>query len=143
MILYLLLCVLFLIPLSISDLHTHTISPIPPVLFGIGMALIHLIRADLTMQEFLLGLIPGIFLLILSLVSRSSIGNGDALTALACGSALGFSYVFPALTLALILCFIYCIVMIILKKLRRSDELAFLPFLSLSHLILLITEIVM
>ena len=142
MILFLFLTCVFLCLLSVSDIRTGTIPAWAPPVFGIAMTVLHLFLADLTLAEIFAGLIPGAVLLFLSLAFRSSLGTGDGLTVLACGASLGAERTFAALTAALVVCAIFCAILLLLKRARRSDCLPFLPFLAASHLFMLIAEVI-
>lgn len=132
----LLLTAAFVCILSISDFRTKTIPGWAAPALGAGMLILHLILQDLTWMQVLTGLIPGSILLLLSFAFHAMIGAGDGAVVLACGAALGFEKTFAALTAALILCALFCTVLLLLKRIRRSDSLPFLPFLASSHLLM-------
>ncbi len=140
--LYLLLTAIFLCILSISDLRTRTIPGWSAVMFCAVMGVLHLVRADLPILEILAGMVPGLVLLLLSKLFSASLGMGDGLVVLACGCALGPEREFAALTAALVFCGIFSIILLILKRAKRTDCLPFLPFLAASHLVMLISEVI-
>ena len=132
--------ILMLILLSVSDLKSHTIPVLPVLVFAAVMAAVHLTAGDLPAVRIFTGMLPGLFLLAVSLASRSSIGTGDGIAVAACGAAIGFSSELASLTAALVLCCAYSIVLLIRKKAGRKDTLPFLPFLTAGHILVLITE---
>ena len=132
--------ILMLILLSVSDLKSHTIPVLPVLVFAAVMAAVHLTAGDLPAVRIFTGMLPGLFLLAVSLASRSSIGTGDGIAAAACGAAIGLSSELASLTAALVLCCAYSIVLLIRKKAGRKDTLPFLPFLTAGHILVLITE---
>ena len=132
--------ILMLILLSISDLKSHTIPVLPVLVFAVVMAAVHLSAGDLPAVRIFTGMLPGLFLLAVSLASRSSIGTGDGIAVAACGAAIGLSSELASLTAALVLCCAYSIVLLIRKKAGRKDTLPFLPFLTAGHILVLITE---
>ena len=132
--------ILMLILLSVSDLKSHTIPVLPVLVFAAVMAAVHLTAGDLPAVRIFTGMLPGLFLLAVSLASRSSIGTGDGIAVAACGAAIGFSSELASLTAALVLCCAYSIVLLIRKKAGRKDTLPFLPFLTAGHILILITE---
>lgn len=132
--------ILMLILLSVSDLKSHTIPVLPVLVFAAVMAAVHLSAGDLPAVRIFTGMLPGLFLLAVSLASRSSIGTGDGIAAAACGAAIGLSSELASLTAALVLCCAYSIVLLIRKKAGRKDTLPFLPFLTAGHILVLITE---
>ena len=129
-----------LILLSVSDLKSHTIPVLPVLVFAAVMAAVHLTAGDLPAVRIFTGMLPGVFLLAVSLASRSSIGTGDGIAVAACGAAIGLSSELASLTVALMLCCVYSIVLLIRKKAGRKDTLPFLPFLTAGHILVLITE---
>ena len=132
--------ILMLILLSVSDLKSHTIPVLPVLVFAAVMAAVHLSAGDLPAVRIFTGMLPGLFLLAVSLASRSSIGTGDGIAVAACGAAIGLSSELASLTVALVLCCAYSIVLLIRKKAGRKDTLPFLPFLTAGHILVLITE---
>ena len=132
--------ILMLILLSVSDLKSHTIPVLPVLVFAAVMTAVHLSAGDLPAVRIFTGMLPGLFLLAVSLASRSSIGTGDGIAVAACGAAIGFSSELASLTAALVLCCAYSIVLLIRKKAGRKDTLPFLPFLTAGHILVLITE---
>ena len=152
--------ILMLILLSVSDLKSHTIPVLPVLVFAAVMAVVHLTvryipssipfaeslsadrlsAGDLPAVRIFTGMLPGLFLLAVSLASRSSIGTGDGIAVAACGAAIGLSSELASLTAALVLCCAYSIVLLIRKKAGRKDTLPFLPFLTAGHILVLITE---
>ena len=132
--------ILMLILLSVSDLKSHTIPMLPVLVFAAVMAAVHLTAGDLPAVRIFTGMLPGLFLLAVSLASRSSIGTGDGIAVAACGAAIGLSSELASLTAALVLCCAYSIVLLIRKKAGRKDTLPFLPFLTAGHILVLIME---
>ena len=133
--------ILMLILLSVSDLKSHTIPVLPVLVFAAVMTAVHLSAGDLPAVRIFTGMLPGLFLLAVSLASRSSIGTGDGIAVAACGAAIGLSSELASLTAALVLCCAYSIVLLIRKKAGRKDTLPFLPFLTAGHILVLITEV--
>lgn len=138
----LLLTTLFLMALSVSDFRTHTIPGWACPVFAAASGVLHLILKDLSLTGFLTGLLPGAVLLVLSLVFHASLGTGDGLAVMACGAALGLDRILAAFTAALLLCAAICVILLVRKKVRRSDALPFLPFLTASHIIMLTAEVI-
>ena len=156
--------------LSVSDLKSRTIPVLPVLLFAALTAAVQLavryipacmpfagvlsfmpnvgrpdsdlLRAgDLPALRILAGMLPGLFLLAVSLASGSSIGTGDGIVVAACGAAIGFSSEFASLTAALLLCCTYSVVLLIQRKAGRKDTLPFLPFLTAGHILVFLMEV--
>ena len=99
MILFCCFTILFLFFLSIEDLKSRRVRLLPALIFAGGMFLSHIILKDLPLKELLWGSLLGAGLLVISLITHSAIGGGDALAVLSCASALGGSAEFAALLL--------------------------------------------
>ena len=139
----LLLTCIFLSLLSVSDVKTKTIPAWASPAFAVLSGVLHLFLQDLSAAAFFAGLIPGAVLLILSIVFRASVGIGDGFAAMACGAALGPERIMAALAAAFVFCAVFCMVLLLLKRIRRSDSLPFLPFLASSHIVMLIAEVIL
>ena len=127
--------------LSVSDLKSRTIPVLPVLLFAAVMGVVHVLSGDLPALRILAGMLPGLFLLAVSLASGTSIGTGDGIAVAACGAAIGFSSEFASLTAALLLCCAYSAVLLIRRKAGRKDTLPFLPFLTAGHMLVFFTEV--
>ena len=136
------LTIVFLCLLSVSDIRTKTIPGWAAPAFGIAVGILHLFVPGMTFLQCLAGLIPGVCLLLVSLAFRSGVGCGDACTLMACGAALGAERAFAALTAAFVFCAVFCVILLLRKKIRRSDCIPFLPFLASSHIVMLIAEVI-
>ncbi len=138
-----LLTTIFVCCLSVSDIRTRTIPGWAAPVFGLAIGILHLVLTNITALQLGAGLLPGMILLVLSLVFHASVGIGDAFAVMACGLALGLEKEFAALSAALILCAVFCCALLILKRVKRSDCLPFLPFLASVHLIMLTAEVIL
>lgn len=127
--------------LSVSDLKSRTIPVLPVLLFAAVMGVVHVLSGDLPALRILAGMLPGLFLLAVSLASGTSIGTGDGIAVAACGAAIGFSSEFASLTAALLLCCAYSAVLLIRRKAGRKDTIPFLPFLAAGHILVFFMEV--
>ena len=139
----LLLTCIFLSVLSVSDVKTKTVPAWASPAFLLLSGVLHLFLKDRSAAAFFAGLLPGVVLLVLSLVFRASVGCGDGFAAMACGAALGPERIMAALAAAFVFCAVFCMVLLLLKRIRRSDSLPFLPFLASSHIVMLIAEVIL
>ena len=78
------------------------------------------------------GAAPGGILLLLTLVSKGKIGEGDGLCLLTGGLIAGIGRILVILEGALVLVSLTGIFMIAAKRGRAEDRIAFLPFLAVS-----------
>lgn len=82
----------------------------------------------------LTGLIPGIFLLILSVCTKEAIGMADTLIILMLGAVYGFWDTLLILFFSFAASFIYSSIMMLKKKFHRRSSFAFLPFLTAGYI---------
>ena len=81
------------------------------------------------------GVIPGAALLLLSLILRGEIGEGDGICVMACGFCTGLKESVPVLEGALLLCAAFGGYRMLTRKNydeKSDDKLAFVPFLAIS-----------
>ena len=79
------------------------------------------------------GLLPGLFLLILSWLRPGAVGRGDGCALLACGAVLGFARTFEMLVIALVFAVIWSLCLLAVKR-DMKQSFAFMPFLFAAHL---------
>lgn len=87
-------------------------------------------------SEWIYGLLPGVFLLIVAKLTGEKIGYGDGILLLILGNFLHFKEVWMLLQTALLLLMIFSFSLIFSKKADKKCEIPFLPFLWLAHTIL-------
>ena len=101
---------------------------------GTGLWLAFL-RCGLTSLSWVPALIPGLFVMAASLLTRGSIGTGDGWILMAGGLACGGMAVAEELMLALLLCAGVSLVLLAAGKATRRTRLPFAPFLALAELV--------
>ncbi|MBO6240455.1 MAG: prepilin peptidase [Butyrivibrio sp.] len=80
-------------------------------------------------KEILICLIPGACLMMLSLISRQSIGIGDGLIVAAIGLCFGIHRLVLGVSIALFISGIMSIFLIIVRKAGKKDSFPFVPFI--------------
>ena len=139
---------LFLLPFlgwnTVTDLKWRRISPASLLLFGAPVILLffseHLQTALLGSKEdgwfFLCGILPGVFLLVLSIMTEGAIGRGDGLVSIVLGCYLGIWRVLLLLMGAFLLGAVFGGILLLCKKADRKTSLPFLPFLLGAYLMM-------
>ena len=84
------------------------------------------------------GLVPGALVLLLSYVTKESIGRGDGLVLCAFGLFLGWKPCLAVFGMALVLSAVLAIVLLVLRRAGRKTELPFLPSLFGGYLLYLL-----
>lgn len=83
--------------------------------------------------ELLLGIVPGIALVLISKLTEGALGMGDALVMLALGSVLGLSEGLQVLTAALLLAAVWAGILLVIRGRKKNYEFPFIPFLLLGY----------
>ena len=128
----LILCVFWWMA-AVPDLKSKAIPVWIPIIF-----LLAAVTADLFLPTSIdkkilwSGAAPGGILLLLTLVSKRKIGEGDGLCLLTGGLIAGIGRILVILEGALVLVSLTGIIMIAAKRGRAEDRIAFLPFLAVS-----------
>lgn len=104
---------------------------------AIGLAV--LLR-PISLWEMAGGLLLGILLFGVSLVTRGALGRGDGIFLGIIGLNLGFSTVFSIFTGALLLAAMLAILLMIVKRANKNTAFPFLPFLGVSYGIICISS---
>lgn len=95
----------------------------------------HILGHTLVFAELAAGLLPGAFCLLVSCLSRQSLGYGDSALAVVCGISLGIWPCMAVLFTAFFLSGLWAAGLLVLRRAERKRELPFVPFLFLGVLI--------
>lgn len=126
---------LFLAMLTPEDIREKQVSFKTIMIFGL-LALVCRIVAEReqAMGEMICDLIPGMFLLVLSVVSKESIGLGDGMAVAVLGLWIGGIKAFLTLCIAWTLAGVFA-AMHLMRK--RKEPIPFIPFLLLGMEVLI------
>lgn len=132
----LLLGMTFLTGCGIMDIKHKTISKVWLALFFMAGIILNIYkRQPLFMVT---GIIPGIVLYILTLLTKGRIGRGDAATVLVLGLYLGMWGGFTVLLLGSALTSLWGLFMLLAKRRSMKKEVAFTPFILAGLLIYIV-----
>src|SRR5690554_5930806 len=92
----------------------------------------------LSVLDRLLGITPGIGVLILSKLTSGKIGMGDGLILGVTGIELGFWGNMELFALALLFAALFSIVLLILRRADRKKAIPFIPFILLAYIVLMV-----
>ena len=125
----------FLAILVPEDIREKRISAKTVIVFGLLALICRFAEGHgQILAEVVCSLIPGFFLLMLSIISKESIGLGDGLAVAVLGVWLGSIETFMILCIAWTLAGVYAVVYIMRK---RKEPIPFIPFLLLGMEVLL------
>lgn len=127
-----LLCAcLFLWTAAVPDLRSKRIPLwIPGIFFTAAVAADLLEPGGSSKWELWAGAAPGALLLILSLVFRGRIGEGDGICLIVCGLFTGIRAAVVIAETALVMAALICLISVVTGKRKAGDRIAFIPFLA-------------
>ena len=105
--------------------------------FGIAGIVFHMLWQMQTIENILLGMGVGGALLLLGLFTGGKIGAGDGVLMIDTGIYLGMEQNVELLVSSLFICAIYALCLLVLRKKRRTDTVAFIPFVLVSYVCML------
>lgn len=123
---------------TLEDLRKKQVDIILLSICGIAGVILHLIYHRLTVEDMAFGVLVGVALYVLSLITREMIGKGDGMVFMVTGIYLGGEANFLLLWLSLMLSGAAALAAVIIFKKKKSDTMPFVPFIALSLVILLI-----
>ena len=86
----------------------------------------------------IIGILPGIMLIPISIVSKGELGMGDVYLTIAIGLFMGIKGTLEILMIASGIAAVYSLIMLILKKVDRKTRMPFVPFILSGYLGILI-----
>ena len=122
---------------SIEDMKYRRLTIIYILLFGIIGVILHLFAPVCSIDSILWGLLLGLVLILISIVTRQSLGMGDGILLAVTGVYLGGSSNLELFLCGLFLSALCSLGLLVLKKKKKTDEIAFVPFLLLSYVFML------
>ena len=85
--------------------------------------------------QIIAGMLVGVILLVIALISRESIGAGDGLLFIATGAFLNWEQNLALLFGGLLLIGSYSVVCLLLKKKEKNDRVALIPFVLIAYVV--------
>ena len=123
-----------LIGFAVYDIKTKTIPIMAVTIIAAGVLLYRLCMG-IGIWELVIGLIPGILLLLLAFATRESIGTGDGMMLCVLGLFCGWRQCLAVFGMALVLSALLSIILLLCHKAGRKTELPFLPSLLGGYLL--------
>lgn len=125
---------LFLFICGVIDLKTRRVYPgICAVNYGMAI-IIKLLLKDIDFCSLVAGIVLCGILLMISLVTKEAIGQGDILILLTLTGILSIKNMLEILFMALVLCSLFSMAMLIFKKMKLKNAIPFVPFLFVGNI---------
>ncbi len=120
---------LYLLAAAVTDIKTKKVSAALAAFMGLAAIVAQAVWHPLSMGNWIAGVLPGMFLLAIGFLTRESVGYGDGIILLVCGSILGFWGCLEVFLLGLFLTFPFSLFLIAGRRADRKKEIPFVPFL--------------
>lgn len=127
------LCMLMLALCSYEDLRRKKISCNYPVVIAGVILFLQVVVFQQGIRKLFSGVVIGLIILIIGVVSKGRIGLGDGILVCITGLTLDFWGNLNMVYYALILAAIVSLLLMFLKRLSRKQSIPFVPFLFLSY----------
>lgn len=112
-----------------TDIRKHEIYKCVIAVHLILALLVHLATGNRQAVSLLIGMLPGMICLLLSVATRQALGYGDAFIILSSGFSLGLENILAILFAAFFCAGIWGLGLICLRRGNRRTEIPFVPFL--------------
>ena len=123
-----------MIVISVCDVKTKTIPCWGlSVIFALTIIRVayNLVVYKATWIDVVVSMVPGIFLITLSLISEGKIGMGDGILITLLGMSIGLEDCVYMLTAALILNCLFVLILFVRHKVTKETQIPFAPFITL------------
>lgn len=130
---YRIVLLILLLYSAYTDIKTKEIMMVP-VYACILMGLLRLATNNSEWLKVIYGLIPGMLMLLFSFVSKGAIGEGDAYLFVAVGMLQGFRMAMDVMIISFLIAAVFSIGSLLLRKIKKSETIAFAPFVLTGYL---------
>ena len=125
-------CILGL--LAVVDFKKKRVSNVLLLIVSGIVIINYIIFKPTTIMSLAGGILIGVILLGISYITRQRIGAGDGLLIMILGAYLGFEAIGVVLLYALTLSAIWSVLLLMIKKVNRHHEVAFVPFIFVGYI---------
>lgn len=123
---------------AIEDLKHKEVTVTYILLFGILGVLLHLFYPQGSVYSMLCGLLLGVAVMLISILTHGGIGLGDGILLTVTGVYLGGYQNLELFLIGICLAGVWSLGIILLKKKKRKDKIAFMPFLLMAYAFMLV-----
>lgn len=122
--------------LAVEDWKSKKIPMVPVLLCGILGMVFHLIFKERSIWDILGGLLLGVLLYFISVITKGKIGKGDGFLFMVTGVYIGFWNNLILLWLSCVVAGVIGIAIIVWKRKSKNYQMPFVPFVLLSGCIM-------
>ncbi len=119
--------------LSIYDIRSRRI-PVAGFAILFIMSVLYRMATDgsnVYIPDLVWGIVPGLLMMGLSLVTEQKVGTGDGILILILGLGMGPVRCVYVLAGAMVLCCVFCGVLLLIHRAGRNTQIPFVPFITL------------
>ncbi len=120
-----------------EDLRKKQIHLNVVLAFGILGIVFHMLGQEQTIENIIFGMGVGGVLLLLSILTGGKIGIGDGVLLVVTGIYLGLEQNLMLFVGSLFICACYALFLLVLRRRKRNDTLAYAPFVLVSYVCML------
>lgn len=132
------LVLILLVVCAVEDLKRKEVTVTYILVFGIIGVLLHLFYPNCSVYSMLWGLLLGIAVMTVSVLSGGSIGMGDGILMTVTGVYLGGYQNLELFFIGVFLAGIWSLGLLVFKKKKRKEKIAFMPFLLVAYVFMLV-----
>ena len=129
---------IFLILSTLLDLRKKEVNISLCIIFALVGLIYEIFISKTDILSIILGIIPGIFLMLTSIVTNEEIGKGDAVILGIIGIFLGLKKSILVLIYALFMTVIIGGILLLIRKKNKKYKIPFVPFILFSYIALCI-----
>lgn len=127
-----------LIICAVEDWKRKEVNVVYILLFGIVGVILHLLYPNCSVYSMIFGLLLGIGIVGISILSRGSIGMGDGILLVVTGVYLGGYGNLELFLTGMLFVGIWSLGLLVLKKKKRKERIAFIPFLLAAYAVMMV-----
>ncbi len=122
---------------SLEDIKRKEMTVVYIFIFGIGGMILHLFAPMCSIYSILWGILLGMAMIVLSFVTKGSVGLGDGILLVVTGVYLGGYGNLELLVMGFFLAALWSLGLMLIKKKNGKEKIPFVPFLLVSYLIMI------
>lgn len=119
---------------TVSDIRSKKILVWSAWVFGLFGLVYGFVGNELSILQGLVALLPGIIFLIISKITKESMGYGDGMIVLVMGIYISIQKLVGSLMIALIFAAAWSMILLVFFKKKKHEEFPFVPFVLLGYL---------
>lgn len=126
---------------SIEDIREKKITVNITLFSGIIGVFLHLLFQNQSIYEMLAGTLPGVFIFLISYLTKGKIGMGDGMVFMLTGLYLGFGKNMTLMAITFLLAGVFGLYLLIQKETGADKKMPLMPFLFLGYSLMVLSGV--